>query len=202
MSSLQCPTRVFVARHGEAEYETDAVTDDGGSLTPLGRAQARGLAERLRRERISRVWTSPLSRAVQTAEIAAGPLGVSVVVREGLREYTVGSLSGTYADERAILGGIFEAWMDGDREARIPGGDRVDSFVHRVATVFEEVADQHRGEAVLVVSHGGAILAGVPHLLGLPAAFVRDRTLTNGGVLELAADADGWRLVRWADDPL
>jgi probable phosphoglycerate mutase len=202
VSSLQCPTRVFVVRHGEAEYETDAVTDDGGSLTPLGRAQARGLAERLRGERISRVWTSPLSRAVQTAEIAAGPLGVDVVVREGLREYAVGSLSGTYADERAILGGIFEDWMEGDREARIPGGDRIDSFVDRVATVFEEVADQHRGEAVLVVSHGGAILAAVPHLLGLPAAFVRDRTLENCGVIELVTDADGWRPVSWCGTPM
>jgi broad specificity phosphatase PhoE len=170
VSSLQCPTRVFVVRHGEAEYETDAVTDDGGSLTPLGRAQARGLAERLRGERISRVWTSPLSRAVQTAEIAAGPLGVDVVVREGLRE--------------------------------IPGGDRIDSFVDRVATVFEEVADQHRGEAVLVVSHGGAILAAVPHLPGLPAAFVRDRTLENCGVIELVTDAEGWQPVSWCGTPM
>ena len=38
MSALQCPARVFLARHGETEYETDLVTDDGGSLTPAGRA--------------------------------------------------------------------------------------------------------------------------------------------------------------------
>jgi probable phosphoglycerate mutase len=193
---------VFVARHGEAEYETDLVSDDGGSLTPLGRSQAHGLADELRGHRIARVWTSSLSRAVQTAEIVAGRLGVDVVVREGLREYSVGSLSGTYADERAILGGIFEDWMEGDREARIPGGDRIDAFIGRVATVFAEVAEQHRGEAVLVVSHGGAILAAVPHLLGLPAASVRDRTLANCGVIELEADADGWRPFSWCGVPM
>ena len=43
MSSLHCPARIFVARHGEAEYETDLCTDDGGSLTALGRRQARDL---------------------------------------------------------------------------------------------------------------------------------------------------------------
>ena len=202
MSSLQCPTRVFVARHGEAEYETDLISDDGGSLTLLGRRQARGLAEKLRGERIARVWTSSLSRAVQTAEIVAGPLGVDVVVREGLREYAVGAWAGTDGDEGAVMGEVFEAWLGGDQDAEVPGGDRVDVFVDRVTTVFEEVADQHRGEAVLVVSHGGAILAAVPRLLGLPAAFVRDRTLENCGVIELETDADGWRLVRWADDPL
>ena len=51
------------------------VTDDGGSLSAAGRGQARALGERLRGERIARVWCSPLSRAVQTAEIAAGVLG-------------------------------------------------------------------------------------------------------------------------------
>ncbi|MCW2764988.1 MAG: putative phosphoglycerate/bisphosphoglycerate mutase, partial [Nocardioides sp.] len=142
------------------------------------------------------------SRAVQTAEIVAGLLDLDVVVREGLREYGVGSLSGTDADERAILGGVFEAWMGGDGNVRIPGGERVVDFVDRVADVFEEAADQHRGEAILVVSHGGAILAGLPRLLGVPGEFVRDRTLANCGVIELETDADGWRPVRWCGTPM
>src|SRR6478735_8890928 len=95
MSSLHCAARVLVARHGEAEYETDLCSDDGGSLTPLGRKQARELGVSLQGERVARVWTSSLSRAVQTAEIVAGVLGVDVVVREGLREYGVGALAET-----------------------------------------------------------------------------------------------------------
>ena len=79
MSSLHCPARVYLARHGEATYET-GVSDGDGQLTPHGRAQARRLAELLRGERIARVWTSPLARAVQTAEIVAGRLDVDVVV--------------------------------------------------------------------------------------------------------------------------
>src|SRR6478609_8669808 len=72
MSSLHCPARVLVARHGEAEYETELCSDDGGSLTALGRSQARELADRLRDQRVARVWTSPLSRAVQSAVL--GPV--------------------------------------------------------------------------------------------------------------------------------
>jgi len=200
MSSLQCPARVFVARHGEAAYETELVTDDGGSLTRDGRAQARRLAERLRDARISRVWTSSMSRAVQTAEIVAAELGVDVLVREGLREYAVGELAGTTLDEREHVGAAFDAWLVGDPEAGIPGGVRIEDFVARVTGSLAEVADQHPGEAVLVISHGGAILATLPPLVGIPPERVRGLTLPNCGVIEVEADAEGWRLVRWDGD--
>lgn len=196
MSSLHCPARILVARHGEAAYETELCSDDGGSLTALGRSQARDLAERIRHQRIARVWTSPFSRAVQTAEIAAAALGVDVVVREGLREYGVGSLAGTDGDESAVLGPVFRAWVDGDDLATIDGGEQVSGIVARVEAVLDEVADAHPGETVLVVSHGGAMLATIPQLVGLPRGSGLGVTLPNCGVLELEKDADGWRLVR------
>lgn len=196
MSSLQCPARIFLARHGEATYETDLVTDDGGSLSALGRRQARHLAERLRGERIVRVFTSPLSRAVQTAEIAAGVLGVDVVVREGLREYAVGSLAGTGGDEAATIGPVFRAWVEGDDDATVEGGEAVEAIVARMRSVLDEVADEHRGEAVLVISHGGAIMASAPGLAGLPRSSAYDVALANCGFVELEGDED-WRVVRW-----
>lgn len=193
MSDLQCPTRLFLARHGEAEYESELVTDDGGSLSAAGRRQARELAEQLRAERIARVWCSPLSRAVQTAEIAAGVLGVDVVVREGLREYGVGAIAGTEADEAAELGPVFEAWTAGDDAASIPGGEGVAEIAGRVTRVLDEVRDAHRGEGVLVVSHGGAIMVTVPMLLAAPRASAYDLVLPGGGYVALEGDASGWR---------
>ena len=177
------------------------MTDDGGSLTALGRRQARELAAQLRGERVARIWCSPLARAVQTAEIVAAALAgdglLDVVVREGLREYGVGSLAGTHADEREELGPVFEAWAAGDDEATIPGGERVADVVARVSAVLREIADEHPGETVLVVSHGGAVLATLPELVGRPRASAYDLTLPNAGWAELAVDADGWRLVRF-----
>ena len=161
MSDLHFPARVFLARHGEADHESMLVTDDGGSLSRVGRAQARALGESLRAERIARVWCSPLSRAVQTAEIAA-VLGVDdVVVREGLREYAVGSPAGTDADEQAVLGAVFQGWLAGD------------------------------DEAALVVGHGGAVMVTVPGLVGLPRSAALDLVLPGGGHLSLERDADG-----------
>ena len=197
MSSLQCPARILVARHGEAEYETDLCSDDGGSLTSLGRKQARGLGESLRGERIARVWCSPLSRAVQTAEITAAVLGVDVVVREDLREYGVGALAGTSAHDKEYFEGVFRRWVEGDADAAIEGGERIDDVVARVQAVLAEVADEHRGEAALVVGHGGSMLATLPQLAGLPRSRGWGVTLPNCGVIGLEADADGWRITRW-----
>ncbi|GAA1434770.1 histidine phosphatase family protein [Mycobacterium cookii] len=202
MGDLQCAARVFVARHGEAVYESELLSDAGGWLSPLGRDQARALAERLAPERISRVWTSDMARAVQTGEIVAAALGADVVVRTGLREFGVGDAAGTTGDPDPFAK-TFAAWLDGDLAARIPGGESGEDVVERYAAVLDEIADAHRGESVLVVSHGGVMcmaLSAVARNLAL--SHSRDRPMPNCGVVALEGDADGWVARSWADRPL
>jgi probable phosphoglycerate mutase len=202
VSDLQCAARVFVARHGEAVYESELLSDAGGWLSPLGRDQARALAERLAPERISRVWTSDMARAVQTGEIVAAALGADVVVRTGLREFGVGHAAGTTGDPDPFAE-TFAAWLDGDLTARIPGGESGEDVVRRYTAVLEEIADAHRGESVLVVSHGGVMcmaLSAVSRNLAL--SHSRDVPMPNCGVVALEGDADGWVARSWADQPL
>lgn len=203
MSDLHCAARVHLARHGEAEYESDLLSDAGGSLSRAGRRQSRELAESLRGARISRVFTSSMARAVQTAEIAAGVLGLDdVVVRDGLRELGVGVHAGGTGDPDPFWP-TFERWLDGDLSARIEGAESGAEVVERVRGELELVVDQHRGESVLVVSHGGAICAAVPVLArNLTSRFPEGRPLANCGVVELEADADGWRAVSWSGTPV
>lgn len=198
MGDLQCAARVFVARHGEADYETDLLADHGGSLSSAGRAQSRALAEALAGERIAHVYASSMSRAVQTAEIAAGRLGVDVTVREGLREFSVGSFAGETGDPDPFRE-TFDSWLDGRLDAGILGGETGSQVVDRVRAVLEEAADRFRGEAVLVISHGGAICTAIPNLArNLDPRHLVGRPLANCDVVELAADADGWVARSWA----
>ena len=202
MNDLHCPARVFVARHGEAEFESELLSDAGGSLSKLGRKQSRELGESLRGQRVSRIYASSMARAVQTAEIVAAVLDVDVVVREGLREFGVGVHAGTTGDPDPFRS-TFTRWLDGDLEARIEGAESGTEVIHRVRTELELVADQHRGEAALVVSHGGAICTGVPALArNLTARFPESRAIPNTGVVELEADGDGWRAVSWCGERL
>lgn len=202
MTDLQCPARLLVARHGEAAYESELLSDAGGWLTPLGREQARGLAASLAGERVARVWTSDMARAVQTGEIVAGLLGVDVVVRTGLREFGVGDAAGTTGNPDPFAA-TFAAWLGGDLTARIPGGESGDEVVARYRTVLEEVADQHRGETVLVVSHGGVMSLALSALAAnLTVSHSRDRPMPNAGVVAMEADADGWVARSWAGQVL
>ena len=198
MSDLHCPATVMVMRHGDAEYDVMGVaSDDGGSLSQRGREQAKALGESLSDERVAAIWCSDLARAVQTAEIVAARLDLPVRVRGGLREYRCGDLAGqpTMPDP---FTGVVSAWAGGDLEARVPGAESGAEIVERFTTELDSIADQFRGETVLVVSHGGAMHVGIPTMAtNVAQNFLLDVSIDNctGGVLE--RDADGWRLVSW-----
>ena len=199
MSDLQCAATLLVARHGQAEYETKTLTDAGGSLTPLGRKQALELAESLRGRRVAYVYTSPLARAVQTAEIVAAALGAGVGVREGLQELTVGAFEG-YPEGVGPFIEAFQAWEKGDLTATYDGGESAEQVVGRVREVLEAIVDLHRGESVLVISHGGAICLALPRLVSnLPDNHAASLQIANATTVELSVDADDWRCVRWPE---
>ncbi|HET8665725.1 MAG TPA: histidine phosphatase family protein [Nocardioides sp.] len=192
MSDVHCPARILVARHGEAEYESEGTGVSGGSLSRLGRQQARELGERLRPERVALIVCSELSRAVQTAEIAGAVLGLPVTVRMGLEEFDVGELRGKPFDP-AVVDPVLAAWQRGDLDAGVPGGESGSEAAHRVLAVLDDVADQARGEAVLTVTHGGVISALWGTIApGSPAAPPPD-DIGNGSTYVFERDADGWR---------
>jgi len=191
VSDLHCPARIFLARHGEAEYETELLMDHGGSLSARGRAQARELGEKLRSEKIAHVYSSTMSRAVQTAELAAGVLGVEVTVREGLVELGLGEATGEPAGT-GIFVAEMKAWVTGDVDAKYPGSESAAEIAARVRPVLDAIADAHRGEAVLVVSHGGVLVATQAVLDFEPG---RTWDVHNCAYVELEGDADGWRVL-------
>ena len=69
-----------------------------------------------------------------------------------------------------------KAWVAGDVDARAPGSESAVEIAARVRGVLDDIADQHRGEAVLVVSHGGAIVATLAVLAFTPGRDVGLRT--------------------------
>lgn len=192
-----CPATLVVARHGDATYLDEVFSDEGGTLTDLGRSQAGALADGLDGRRVAHVWTSDSARAVQTAEIVAGRLGVGVTTRKTLREIHVGELHGQPFSIPALCA-VTDHWFRGDLTASFPGGESGADVVARYAETLGEIADLHRGETVVVVAHQTAACIALPSLArNVTPGFADRHRLDTGESAELVIDSDDWALTRW-----
>ena len=198
MSDLHCAATLLVARHGDADYpHARVLSDDGGWLTDKGKAQVRDLAESVSGRRVAAVYTSGLQRAVESGVLAADVLGVASRVVRGLEEFSVGALAGRAHDDPE-LEGVFEAWKAGHLGTFIPGGESGEEVLDRYRGALEEIADLHRGETVLVFSHGGVMSFALPRMgRNVRSDLAAQMFLPNCGVAEIAIDADDVSIVSW-----
>ncbi len=150
-------------------------------LTDLGVRQAEELAARLADGPpvIGPVYSSPLRRARQTADIVAGALELEVETVPEFREINAGRYDGRSDDEAwAVYDKVLAAWSAGDRTAGFPAGEDLDGLVQRLRTGLTRIVSAHRtgtggaepAGSCLVVAHGASIRSALPLLLaGTPA---------------------------------
>lgn len=194
VTDLFCPATLVVARHAQAAFVEDWFSDEGGSLTSEGRAQSHALADSLQGRRVASIFTSDTSRAVQTAEIVAARLRVSVTACKSLREVFIGELIGG-AFDLSRIDAVTDQWYAGSLDARFEGGESGAEVVERHRKQFEEIADLHRGETALVIGHQTALGIVVPTLArNVTPTWARDNELENTEFVELENEAEGWTL--------
>jgi len=206
MSDVQCPATILVVRHGESVGNVGrrlSAAAPGEPLTTRGQGQAAALAQRLRTRKVAHVYASPLLRAQQTGQILAAALGVGFGTVDGVQEVSMGRCEGSVAAEDwAHIDASFLRWSDGELAARIDGGESGHEIVHRMRSALGEMADQHRGETVVIVSHGGTMACALPRCAtDVPDDYGRGRFVPNCGMVELSVDADDWSLRQWPGDP-
>lgn len=195
---MNSPTRLLIARHGDAEYAVHGVlSDDGGWLTDKGKAQAQALAESLVGQDIEAVFTSTVERAIESGAIAAQVLGVAAHEVVGLQEFAAGDFSGLpYNDPRPQA--VFNAWLAGDLDAGIPGGETGHQVVARYKAALEDVAHRVGTARVLVFSHGGVMSLVIPRLShNVRNDLARERFLPNCVPAEVDVARDHWNVVSW-----
>jgi len=118
----------------------------------------------------SRLWSSDLTRALQTAEHVAGLTGLPIEPDARLREYDVGMRSGlTRAEFAAGFPREYAAWLANDSSHLVPG-DESSAQVHaRVVPALRDcLADLTSGQTGIAVMHGACLKVGVMGLLGWP----------------------------------
>jgi len=150
------PTTILLIRHGQTEWNVAKLfrgTHDVG-LDDNGRQQARYLGVALGGRRIEGAYSSPLSRATETAELALGDGGPGVVVDERLIDFSYGDWTGIEESEvarrwPAELG----KWQASPHELRVPGGDTLMEVFERAMGAMDELAARHDGQTICLFAH-------------------------------------------------
>jgi len=189
--------RVILVRHGETEFNrTDRFR--GRIDVPLnetGLCQAEMAARAVReRYRVSAVYSSPLSRAMRTAEPIARATGLSVQVLPGLLDFGYGEWEGkSFQEVEREYPEQYRLYLTQPHRAMIPGGESLRAFRGRVAAAVEWVASAHPAETVALVGHRMVCRVLVCYLLGLSNADLPRVELDTGSIsLFEKRDGEGW----------
>ena len=184
------PVTLLLLRHGESEGNVTRRIQgwDDLPLTDLGRRQAEAAGRRLAGSGAAALYSSPLRRAHDTAEIVAAHVGLDVIDLDDLREYHFGEAEGLSWDEAAARFGLEgRDWGAG----RIPGEEGVTAFRDRVERRIGELAERHASDVAIVAVHSGVLGAILSRLLGLSDAEYAQIYTANGGITTLRDGMDG-----------
>lgn len=191
MCDLSCPrperrVRALIVRHGETEWNAIGRMQ-GASDIPLSSAgirQATALAHRLEGERIDAVYSSDLSRAVETARIVAGAYRPSLRQLRALRETMLGDWEGLTVEDITARGEgeLYEAYRSDSWRVRPPNGERLEQVAERMTSAMDEIVKSHAGQTILVVGHGGSLRALFCQALGVPARAMLGFRLHNASL--------------------
>lgn len=188
----------YIFRHGQSTYNvagrTQGQTNDS-VLTEQGKEQAVLVGEKLKNKEIDIIVTSPLKRAMQTAELANQALNVPVETDEHFIEVNVGVVEGLhYTEIRDKFPDIFEKMhIPGTEFENVcyPEGETRKQVRERVFAGLEMWAQKPNYKTVAVSSHG-IMLSQTLTALGLDAVEVK-----NGAVLHIKKENDKWSVVEW-----
>jgi len=192
--------RFYFVRHGESEANVLGVITNRGSAYPLtekGRAQADALARMLAPQAITHIYSSPLLRAQQTAEILAARLGREFETTGALREFDCGILEGRSDPQSwALHNEVWVDWQFRDRlDSRIDGGESFRDMLARFAPFLDGLRHAlAEDERAVLVGHGGLYLNMLPAVLE-NVDFARPAGPTFPNAAYVLAEAQDGRMV-------
>lgn len=195
-------THLIVIRHGETAWNRERRLQGQLDipLNDFGVAQARALAEALAGEPIDAVYSSDLSRAMETALPLAERLGLPVRPEPRLRERCYGELEGmTYAEVAQQRPEDFARW-----QARVPGygppgGESLLGFHERAVETVLALSRRHPGERIALVAHGGVLDCLYREATGMTLEAPREHELLNASINRLRCDSHLLTLAQWGD---
>lgn len=163
-------SRILLVRHGRTEWNREEIFR-GTIDVPLdeqGRREAACARDWLREENLHAAYCSPLSRAVETAQIILEPHGIRVESHPGLRDLDYGDWQGKPLEEvKRRHGDLYRIWKQAPHEVVFPGGEGLAAVRDRALAAIQDAVEKHPGQTVLMAAHRVVNKVLIAALLGL-----------------------------------
>jgi broad specificity phosphatase PhoE len=186
---------LILVRHGETVHNVNRITQgwSDSDLSERGREQVLRLAERLKPMRPTALYSSPLGRAMSTAQAIADATGLEIVPLDDLREMNYGRWEGrSFMDIRVEDEDIYRRWIS-EEDCPCPEGESHADVRRRLLRVFEQV----NSERAVLVAHGTAIRIGATALLNLPLLSAMRFAQDNAAMNVFVSRGEHWVLKVW-----
>jgi broad specificity phosphatase PhoE len=198
--------KLYFVRHGESEANTlhiNSNRDRPHGLTSRGIEQARALADQLKDIPFAALFTSPVLRSRQTADILFMAFGIPCQVTDALREYDCGLLEGC-SDEESWKQHrqYYNDWMLCRGYEEKPEGGESFLEIRERFLPFIDTLSKRNEEHTLLVGHGGLFHLMLPLILtNVDNEFVRQHGLGHTDCVIAERHMDGWQCRQWGDVP-
>lgn len=174
--------RIHLIRHGLTEDNLKGVYSgrNDSSLCNEGKKQLQQMKEEYIYPQADFVFSSPLNRCTQTAEILYP--GVKPIIIDELTEYNFGEFEGRTAEELHEKEPLFDRWLMGDEKIKPPFGESNREFINRICNCFVKIVDgvvKSGSDNVVIITHGGVISALLANF-GIPEASVNEWMTPSG----------------------
>jgi broad specificity phosphatase PhoE len=195
--------QLFLIRHGETEHNVAGIAQgwNDSALSERGERQVRRLAERIARLTPNALFSSPLSRALATAQAIAETTGLEIRTLDELREMNYGGWEGmSFLAVRREYADVYRNWID-DPDWPCPGGESHNDVRARLERAFRIIESSANGEPLraAVVTHGTAIRVAATVLLGVPVMTSRHFAQDNAAVNVFMRRGERMVLKAWND---
>jgi len=177
-------TELILARHGETEWNVEEVFRGriDVELNETGLKQAELLGEYLSKQKIEKVYSSPLKRALRTAQAIADYQRLRVEVSPSLVDLDFGEWQGLSVGEvKAKYRSSYKEWLENPHQLKIPGGENLDEVRKRALKLVNSILAKYDGTVVLV-SHRVINKVLICALLGLDNSHFWNIKQDTGGI--------------------
>lgn len=177
---------IIFLRHGQAKNNTERVLagrTPGVPLTDNGIDQAKMAAKFIEKMNVGKIYSSPIERALKTAEIVANHNSIDIISDERLIELDMGKFTGMKYDEIfSKHGNVFLKFYSGDLELAHNGVETFAEVKSRVLGIIDHVIDQHKNENILLVTHMDPIKAVLSSVMDLKPQSLFELIVANASL--------------------